>query len=263
MGKTAGGSRSASRPRARRRDARPSARTRRSRSGSPRRSPRSSWTSSTSCFASCCCRSTTPASSDVLDHRPRRGSSSGSRSSRTAVGRSVPGALAGSARSPRRRRSGPRTARTASGASPPGRAPPRRSRSAWPRIRRPMRQVAMIDAEGRTAAHTDPAAAASHHAAPGVCAQANTVVSEAIAESMVSAYRESAGIWPSGCWRRSTRRSPGRGLRGRASHAILVVSGEAEDAEPLVDLRGGRRPEPLVRLRAAVRLDRRSRRCGG
>ncbi|MEO7349444.1 MAG: DUF1028 domain-containing protein [Terrimesophilobacter sp.] len=123
-----------------------------------------------------------------------------------------------------------------------------------------LRQVAMIDAQGHTAAHTGTGCwkAASHHADFGVSAQANTVADRAIPGAMVAAYQASAGPL-------STRllaaldsaEALGGDLRGRQSAAIYIVGGTHTvdvDVDVLMDLRVDNDPEPLAQLRTAVGL---------
>jgi hypothetical protein len=123
-----------------------------------------------------------------------------------------------------------------------------------------LRQVAMIDAAGRVAAHTGDGCwpHASHHLEDGVCAQANMVVSPAVATSMADAFRSADGDLASRLLAAlDVAESLGGDLRGRQSAAILIV--DADPAPPgetgvLFDLRIDDDPEPLIRLRRAVQL---------
>lgn len=123
-----------------------------------------------------------------------------------------------------------------------------------------VRQVAMIDASGRTAAHTGSGCwnEASHYAAAGACAQANTVASRAIPEAMVDAYRTAEGPFPLRLLAAlDVAEALGGDLRGRQSAAVYIVAGEpAVDVEEdgLLDLRVDNDPEPLAKLRTAVGL---------
>lgn len=117
-----------------------------------------------------------------------------------------------------------------------------------------------LDASGRTAAHTGSGCwnAASHQEEAGVCAQANTVASPAIAEAMVAAYQTAAGPFATRLLAAlDAAEARGGDLRGRQSAAVYIVGGEpvadVED-EALLDLRVDNDPEPLAKLRTAVGL---------
>lgn len=123
-----------------------------------------------------------------------------------------------------------------------------------------VRQVAMIDATGRTAAHTGTGCwnAASHHAEAGVCAQANTVASLAIPEAMVGAYRAAEGAFATRLLAAlDAAETLGGDLRGRQSASVHIVGGEQAadvEGEGSLDLRVDNDPEPLSKLRTAVGL---------
>ena len=127
---------------------------------------------------------------------------------------------------------------------------------------REVRQVAMVDAEGRVAVHTGRSciAAAGHEKGEQFSAQANLMENESVWGAMAAAYRRSSG-------RLSERllaaldaaEAAGGDVRGRQSAAILVVSGTRSDhpwAERVVDLRVEDHPEPLVELRRVAHLHR-------
>lgn len=123
-----------------------------------------------------------------------------------------------------------------------------------------VRQVAMLDAHGQTAAHTGSGCwgAASHHADFGVCAQANTVASPAIPKAMVLAFQSSEGPFAMRLLSAlDAAEALGGDLRGRQSAAIYVVPGErsgVSDDDAVLDLRVDNDPEPLAQLRIAIRL---------
>jgi uncharacterized Ntn-hydrolase superfamily protein len=122
-----------------------------------------------------------------------------------------------------------------------------------------VRQVAMIDADGRTAVHTGAGCwgSASHHAVSGVCAQANTVASLAIPEAMVSVFQSSEGPFALRLLAAlDAAEALGGDLRGRQSAAIYIVDGDRSEVEDdvLIDLRVDNDPEPLAKLRIAVGL---------
>jgi uncharacterized Ntn-hydrolase superfamily protein len=119
------------------------------------------------------------------------------------------------------------------------------------------RQVAIVDAQGRTAAHTgsECMAAAGHVTGEGVCCQANIMASDSVWGAMLDAFAAS----------RSTLRerllvaldaaeAAGGDIRGRQSAAILVVPAAGEPWEATVSLRVEDHPEPLLELRRLCRL---------
>lgn len=65
-----------------------------------------------------------------------------------------------------------------------------------------VRQVAMIDARGRVAAHTGEHAiiAAGHHVGENYSVQANLMGSPTVWPAMAKASRPRRATWPSGCW---------------------------------------------------------------
>lgn len=123
-----------------------------------------------------------------------------------------------------------------------------------------VRQVAMIDDKGRTAAHTgaDCWKSASHYAVDGVSAQANMVASLAIPEAMVVAYQSSEGPFAMRLLAAlDAAEVLGGDLRGRQSAAIYIVAGgesDVVDDDALLDLRVDNDAEPLAQLRVAVGL---------
>ena len=123
-----------------------------------------------------------------------------------------------------------------------------------------LRQVAMIDSSGQSAAHTGTGCwdAASHHAEHGVSAQANTVATAAIAETMVVAYRTFAGSFADRLLAAlDAAETHGGDLRGRQSAAMYIVGDEpfSDSADDVIlDLRVDNDPEPLAKLRTAVGL---------
>jgi uncharacterized Ntn-hydrolase superfamily protein len=120
------------------------------------------------------------------------------------------------------------------------------------------RQVAMVDAQGRVAAHTGRLCMpfAGHATGAAVACQANIMASERVWPAMLAAFE--------GCEGRLGERllvaleaaeAEGGDIRGRQSAAILVVPGEGESWECSLALRVEDHPEPLAELRRLVRLD--------
>jgi uncharacterized Ntn-hydrolase superfamily protein len=118
-----------------------------------------------------------------------------------------------------------------------------------------LRQVAMVDAAGRAAAHTGAACvpAAGHRVAGGVSVQANMVAAPAVWERMLDAFGAAEGDLAARLLAAlEAAEAAGGDLRGRQSAAMLVVSGERTDRpwEGIeVDLRVDDHPEPLAELR--------------
>ena len=94
-----------------------------------------------------------------------------------------------------------------------------------------IRQVGIVDAAGRTAAHTgrDCVAAAGHLVGRGVSVQANMMERPTVWAAMLAAYEEAAGDLADRLMA-ALRAAEGEGgdVRGRQSAAILVVPGRAD-----------------------------------
>ncbi len=115
-----------------------------------------------------------------------------------------------------------------------------------------LRQVAVIDAAGTTAAHTgaDCIAHAGHIAGEQVSCQANIMVSESVWPAMLDAY---AGARGSLAWRLlaalDAGEAQGGDARGAQSSALLVVPAGGEPWQQVVSLRVEDNPAPLLELR--------------
>src|SRR5262249_36393360 len=127
---------------------------------------------------------------------------------------------------------------------------------------RDVRQVAMIDAQGRVAAHTGAKdiAAAGHHVGKDYSVQANLMLNEKVWPAMSKAFEQSKGDlaerMPAAL---DAAQAAGGDLRGRQSAALLVVSGKPSGRpweDRVFDLRVEDHPEPLKELRRLVRLQR-------
>lgn len=127
---------------------------------------------------------------------------------------------------------------------------------------RDVRQVAMIDAQGRVAAHTGRKciAEAGHETGEQFSVQANLMLRATVPDAMARAYRDAEGDLADrilAALRAAEKQ--GGDLRGRQSAAILVVSGQRSN-EPwkgkLFDLRVEDHPDPLEELGRLVRLQR-------
>lgn len=118
-----------------------------------------------------------------------------------------------------------------------------------------VRQVGMVDAEGRVANYTGAKAIAEHCeiAGSGYTAQANLMWKPAVCEAMAAAYEASRGDLAERLMAAlEAAEAVGGDIRGMQSAALLVVSGDPslppwggrifnlrveDDAEPLVELR--------------------------
>lgn len=125
-----------------------------------------------------------------------------------------------------------------------------------------VRQVAMVDAVGRVAAHTGARciAEAGHHMGSQYSVQANMMLNPTVWPAMARAFEDSAGPLPERLMAAlDAAQAEGGDIRGKQSAALLVVSGKAS-SEPwkgiLVDLRVEDHPEPLHELRRLLQVQR-------
>ncbi len=124
-----------------------------------------------------------------------------------------------------------------------------------------MRQLAVVDAHGRTAAWTGPGCI--EHAGDvqdvGVSAQANMMLRSGVPEAMLDAYEATAGPLAERLMAAlDAAEAAGGDLRGRQSAALLVVPG-GPGQQPharSVDLRVDDHPDPLGELRRLLVLHR-------
>jgi uncharacterized Ntn-hydrolase superfamily protein len=125
-----------------------------------------------------------------------------------------------------------------------------------------VRQVAMIDAAGRVAAHTGENAiiAAGHHVGESYSVQANLMESETVWPAMARAFEAAQGDLAERMMAAlEAAQAEGGDIRGRQSAALLVVSGASTGrpwVDRLFDLRIEDHPEPLVELRRLLHLAR-------
>ncbi|HEX8069176.1 MAG TPA: DUF1028 domain-containing protein [Pyrinomonadaceae bacterium] len=127
---------------------------------------------------------------------------------------------------------------------------------------RDVRQVAMIDAAGRVAAHTGAKciAAAGHTVGDSFSAQANLMASDAVWPAMARAFSETKGDLAERMLAAlDAAQAAGGDIRGRQSAALIVVTGKPTGKpwlDRLFDLRVDDNPEPLKELRRLVTLQR-------
>lgn len=125
-----------------------------------------------------------------------------------------------------------------------------------------VRQVAMVDAEGRVAAHTgqDAILAAGHQTGEGYSVQANLMEHATVWPAMARAFETTEGDLAERMLAAlEAAQAEGGDIRGRQSAALLVVSGEPTGRpwqDRLFDLRIEDHPEPLVELRRLLQLAR-------
>ena len=127
---------------------------------------------------------------------------------------------------------------------------------------RDVRQVAMVDAAGRVAAHTGARCipAAGDHIGEGYTVQANLMEKDTVWPAMAKAYEASRGDLAERLLAAlEAAESQGGDIRGRQSAAILVVKGISSGRpwqDRLFDLRVEDHPSPVVELRRLVTLQR-------
>lgn len=121
------------------------------------------------------------------------------------------------------------------------------------------RQVAVVDAQARVAAHTgeECMAFAGHVTGEGVSCQANIMATERVWRAMLEAFATTGGSLTERLLAAlDAAELAGGDLRGRQSAAILVVPAEGERWRTRVSLRVEDHPEPLPELRRLVGVHR-------
>jgi uncharacterized Ntn-hydrolase superfamily protein len=123
----------------------------------------------------------------------------------------------------------------------------------------PGRQVAIVDAHGRTAVHTGSAAIAfaGHVTGEQVTCQANMMANARVWPAMLEAFGSAAGPLASRLLAAlDAAEQAGGDVRGRQSAALLVVPAQGQAWETSVSLRVEDHAEPLVELRRLFDLQR-------
>lgn len=124
------------------------------------------------------------------------------------------------------------------------------------------RQVAMVDAEGRVAAHTGDStiAEAGHHVGDQFSVQANMMLKSTVPSAMAEAFQASTGDLVDRILHAlDAAEVEGGDIRGKQSAALLVTRGTrggAPGADRTWDLRVDDHPEPLAELRRLVTIKR-------
>lgn len=127
---------------------------------------------------------------------------------------------------------------------------------------REVRQVAMVDAQGRTAVHTGAKciAAAGHLVGDGFTVQANLMLNDTVWPAMKEAYEAATGDLAARMLAAlHAAQGAGGDIRGQQSAALLIVSGEQSEKPwqgRLFDLRVEDHPQPLAELERLVQLRR-------
>lgn len=119
------------------------------------------------------------------------------------------------------------------------------------------RQVGIVDAAGRAAAHTGSLCMpeAGHVTGDGVSCQANIMASASVWPAMLQAFEETDGPLVSRLLAAlDAAEEQGGDVRGRQSAALLVVPAEGEEWETKISLRVEEHPEPLVELKRLLAL---------
>lgn len=127
---------------------------------------------------------------------------------------------------------------------------------------RDVRQVAMIDASGRVAAHTGARniPMAGHRTGQGYSVQANLMEKDSVWPAMAKAFEAAPGDLAERMMAAlEAAEKEGGDIRGRQSAALIVVSGTASGRPwngRVFDLRVDDHPEPLKELRRLLTLQR-------
>jgi len=125
-----------------------------------------------------------------------------------------------------------------------------------------VRQVAMVDAHGRVAAHTGQLAIAEagHITGDGFSVQANMMLKNSVWPAMAKAYRAAKGeLVDRFLAALDAAEAEGGDVRGRQSAAILIVGTKSTGRpwyDAIFDLRVDDAPEPLVEIRRLVAVRR-------
>jgi len=123
-----------------------------------------------------------------------------------------------------------------------------------------LRQAALVDAQGRTAAHTGSRCipAAGHTTGDGFSCQANLMDRDTVWGAMAEAFVKTRGRLAERMMvALEAAESEGGDIRGKQSAAMLVVSGKPTGRaweDRLIDLRVEDSPEPLAELRRLLRM---------
>jgi uncharacterized Ntn-hydrolase superfamily protein len=124
------------------------------------------------------------------------------------------------------------------------------------------RQVGMVDAYGRTAAHTGLAciAEAGQAGGDGFTCQANMMLKNTVWKAMAKAYQSAPGeLVDRLVAALEAAQKEGGDIRGRQSAAIIVVRGRSAGVawkDRIYDLRVEDHPDPITEIKRLVRLNK-------
>ena len=127
---------------------------------------------------------------------------------------------------------------------------------------REVRQVAIIDAQGKVAAHTGSKCIpmAGHHVGAGFSVQANLMLDEKVWSAMARAFEATEGDLAGRMLAAlEAAQAAGGDIRGKQSAALVVVVGKPTGKpwlDRVYDLRIDDHPEPVAELRRLVTLQR-------
>jgi uncharacterized Ntn-hydrolase superfamily protein len=127
---------------------------------------------------------------------------------------------------------------------------------------REVRQVAIIDADGKVAAHTGSKCIpmAGHHVGENYSVQANLMINDKVWPAMSKAFESSKGDLAERMLAAlEAAQAAGGDIRGKQAAAIIVVSGKPSGKpwlDRVFDLRVDDHAEPVVELRRLVKLQR-------
>jgi len=127
---------------------------------------------------------------------------------------------------------------------------------------REVRQVAMIDSQGRVATHTGSKCIpmAGHHAGSGYSVQANLMINDKVWPAMSKAFESAEGdLAERMLVALEAAQGAGGDIRGKQSAALLVVSGKPSGKpweDRRFDIRVDDHSEPIAELRRLVKLQR-------
>jgi uncharacterized Ntn-hydrolase superfamily protein len=127
---------------------------------------------------------------------------------------------------------------------------------------REVRQVAIIDAQGRVAAHTGSKCIpmAGQHVGEGYSVQANLMLNDTVWPAMSKAFESAQGdLAERMLVALEAAQGAGGDIRGKQSAALVVVSGKPTGKpwqDRVFDLRVDDHPEPVAELRRLVKLQR-------
>ncbi len=127
---------------------------------------------------------------------------------------------------------------------------------------REVRQVAMIDNQGRVAAHTGNSciSEAGHYRGKQFSVQANLMLKNTVWKAMAEAYQSAKGDLIERLMAAlEAAEKEGGDIRGRQSAAIIVVSGQPTGQswrDRIIDLRIEDHPDPIVELKRLVKVHR-------